>query len=92
MEVDDNEIYIGDKGDIPEEILSLLPDSQYSIVPTRYYSTCTSMNQYHPKNVLGVIFCDLGASGSLFVNQKIDSPVASETCDLCDLWSKSVGL
>ena len=32
MEVNDDEIYIGDKGDIPVEILSLLPDSQVSVI------------------------------------------------------------
>jgi hypothetical protein len=32
MEVDDDEIYIGDKGNIPAEVISLLPNSQVSVL------------------------------------------------------------
>ena len=45
-----------------------------------------------PKIVPGVIFAIWGLLEVILVDLKIDSSVASGTCDLCDLSSKLVGL
>ena len=45
-----------------------------------------------PKIVPGVIFVIWGLLEVILVDLKIDSSVASGTCDLCDLSSKLVGL